>query len=208
VPADPPPPNASTPPSYRRFILLGVVLLALGIGAGIWLLSTVGDSSTSSPSTEQQVLGGGASGAVDSAGGDLTATTVTLAAGGRANTPTIAASSTTRPTTTKAGATTTTRPAKDAAGFTIVRPAQLPKEAQQTLALVEKGGPYPYDRDGIEFQNREKILPKKAAGYYHEYTVVTPGSDDRGARRIIAGSAGERYYTADHYASFVRVIAS
>ena len=208
MPADPQPPNASTPPSYRRFILLGVVLLALGIGAGVWLLSTVGDSASSSPSTEQQVLGSGASGGVDAGGADLTATTVTLAGGGRTNSSSTAPSPTVRPTTTKVGATSTTRPAKDAAGFTIVRPAQLPKEAQQTLALVEKGGPYPYDRDGIEFQNREKILPKKAAGYYHEYTVVTPGSDDRGARRIIAGSAGERYYTADHYASFVRVIAS
>lgn len=185
-------------PSYRRFIVLGVVLLALGVIAGVWLLTSLGGTS-SGVSTEQQVL------AADGPTGAATPTTVTLVGPGA--TPGVsAATTTTRPA--KATATTTSRPAKDADGFTIVRPAQLPKEAQQTLALVDKGGPYPYDRDGIEFQNREKILPKKPAGYYREYTVVTPGSSDRGARRIIAGQNGERYYTADHYDSFVRVLAA
>ena len=60
-------------------------------------------------------------------------------------------------------------------------------------------------QDGIEFQNREGILPDMPAGYYHEYTVVTPGSPDRGARRIVTGPAGEMYYTGDHYDSFQRI---
>lgn len=91
-------------------------------------------------------------------------------------------------------------------GLKVVTPDKLPPEARTTLNLVIKGGPFPYDRDGVVYQNRERILPAKAAGYYHEYTVVTPGSADRGARRIVAGGKGEFYYTDDHYASFTRVI--
>ncbi len=91
-------------------------------------------------------------------------------------------------------------------GLKVVTPDKLPPEARTTLQLVIKGGPFPYDRDGVVYQNRERILPARASGYYHEYTVVTPGSVDRGARRIVAGNKGEFYYTDDHYASFVRVI--
>jgi ribonuclease T1 len=87
-----------------------------------------------------------------------------------------------------------------------VRPEQLPAEARTTLRLIAGGGPFPYEQDGAVFQNRERRLPARSSGYYHEYTVVTPGSDDRGARRIIAGAGGERYYTDDHYESFVRVV--
>jgi ribonuclease T1 len=81
----------------------------------------------------------------------------------------------------------------------------LPLEARQTLALIESGGPFPYDQDGVVFENREGLLPDHDSGYYHEYTVPTPGSPDRGARRIITGSAGELYYTDDHYRSFERI---
>ncbi|WP_328322554.1 ribonuclease [Kribbella sp. NBC_00382] len=90
-------------------------------------------------------------------------------------------------------------------GLMFVSSADLPKEAQQTLALIDKGGPYPYSRDGIVFGNFEKLLPKQNKGYYHEYTVKTPGEKDRGARRIIAGKSDERYYTDDHYKSFRRI---
>ncbi|MFI5663633.1 ribonuclease domain-containing protein [Streptomyces sp. NPDC051684] len=79
----------------------------------------------------------------------------------------------------------------------------LPAEAHDTLDLIEQGGPYPYEQDGTVFSNREGILPSQSSGYYHEYTVITPGSDDRGARRIVTGDSDqEDYYTADHYASF------
>jgi len=81
----------------------------------------------------------------------------------------------------------------------------LPPEARTTLQLIRAGGPFPYRRDGIEFQNREHRLPGRARGYYREYTVPTPGSYDRGARRIIAGEPEEYYYTPDHYRSFARV---
>jgi ribonuclease T1 len=85
--------------------------------------------------------------------------------------------------------------------------AALPAEAQKTQGLIRAGGPFPYSKDGAVFGNREQILPRRERGFYREYTVPTPGSRDRGARRIVCG--GQRptlpetcYYTADHYASF------
>ena len=82
---------------------------------------------------------------------------------------------------------------------------ELPREARETLALIKKGGPFPYERDGSVFGNFEKRLPVKARGYYREYTVPTPGLKHRGARRIVAGREGEYYYTDDHYLSFRRI---
>jgi ribonuclease T1 len=87
-----------------------------------------------------------------------------------------------------------------------VSASSLPREAQQTIAVIKKGGPYPYKRDGIVFGNFEKRLPPHPRGYYHEFTVPTPGSRDRAARRIISGKAGELYYTDDHYETFRRVL--
>jgi ribonuclease T1 len=83
---------------------------------------------------------------------------------------------------------------------------KLPPEARQTLTLIQKNGPFPYQRDGAAFGNREGLLPKRDRGYYPEYTVKTPGAHDRGARRIVAGRASEYYYTDDHYRSFRRII--
>ena len=83
--------------------------------------------------------------------------------------------------------------------------AQLPAEARETLGLIRRGGPFPYERDGTVFGNFEKLLPVKERGYYREYTVKTPGVKSRGARRIISGRGGEIYYTSDHYKSFGRV---
>jgi ribonuclease T1 len=81
--------------------------------------------------------------------------------------------------------------------------SDLPSQAYDTLDLIASGGPFPYPQDGTVFQNREGILPSQSSGYYHEYTVKTPGSSTRGARRIDTGEEyQEDYYTADHYASF------
>lgn len=91
-------------------------------------------------------------------------------------------------------------------GLPAVKASQLPNEARQTLALIAKGGPYPYREDDGNFGNFEGLLPKKASGFYKEYTVVTPGESDRGARRIIAGEDGGKYYTADHYESFKFIV--
>jgi ribonuclease T1 len=92
--------------------------------------------------------------------------------------------------------------------------ADLPREARDTLALIRRGGPFPYRKDGTVFHNRERRLPPQPRGYYREYTVPTPGSRDRGARRIVAGAgprgdpatSGEYYYTDDHYETFRRIL--
>jgi len=75
----------------------------------------------------------------------------------------------------------------------------------QVLAAIESGEPLPYSEDGQTFQNREGLLPAQPIGYYAEYTVETPGSPDRGARRLVIGDGGETYYTDDHYASFTQI---
>jgi ribonuclease T1 len=116
--------------------------------------------------------------------------------------PTAAPSPTLRP----ARATPTRGPPATIDGLPTILPADLPPEALDTLDLIDRGGPFPFSRDGVVFQNREQLLPRQPQGYYHEYTVITPGSSDRGARRIIAGEAGERYYTDDHYDSFYVVV--
>ena len=100
-----------------------------------------------------------------------------------------------------------------AAPIPDVPAAELPQEAPETLALIGKGGPFPYRRDGTVFGNFERRLPVQRRGYYREYTVPTPGARGRGARRIVAGAgtggdvrtSGEYYYTDDHYATFRRI---
>jgi ribonuclease T1 len=91
-------------------------------------------------------------------------------------------------------------------GLPLVAQAQLPPEAADTVELIDAGGPFPEERDGVTFENREDLLPDEPRGYYAEYTVPTPGSDDRGARRIVAGDGGELYWTQDHYSSFGRIV--
>jgi ribonuclease T1 len=83
-----------------------------------------------------------------------------------------------------------------------IRESALPVEGRRVLALVRAGGPYQYGQDDQVFGNFERVLPVRDRGYYREYTVPTPGEGDRGARRIVAGNGGEKYYTGDHYATF------
>lgn len=90
-------------------------------------------------------------------------------------------------------------------GLAVVALADLPPEAADTVDRIDAGGPFPYDEDDGVFGNFEGLLPDQPSGYYREYTVETPGSDDRGARRIVAGSSGELYWTGDHYQSFERI---
>ncbi len=98
----------------------------------------------------------------------------------------------------------------DASGFSTISLAEMPEQAAQTYRLIARGGPFPYEKDGVVFGNRERLLPLKIRGYYHEYTVVTPGSSHRATRRIVCGGAVRTpdacYYTADHYASFRRIV--
>jgi ribonuclease T1 len=90
-------------------------------------------------------------------------------------------------------------------GLPWISRSELPPEALDTLDEIADGPPYPYDRDGVTFENREHLLPEEDSGYYQEFTVPTPGSSDRGARRIVWGLEDELYYTDDHYASFSRI---
>jgi ribonuclease T1 len=91
-------------------------------------------------------------------------------------------------------------------GLLWVAVSELPAEARRTLTLVDSGGPFPYSKDGATFGNFERLLPTRPGGFYREYTVPTPGTASRGARRIVTGEQERLYfYTADHYASFKRI---
>lgn len=110
---------------------------------------------------------------------------------------------TTRPST---GPTRSTGAQDPRSGLRVVALAELPREARATVALIDAGGPFPYAKDGVTFGNNERLLPAHPRGWYREYTVRTPGEQDRGARRIVTGDDDRLvFYTADHYGSFVQV---
>lgn len=94
-------------------------------------------------------------------------------------------------------------------GLATIRVAELPQQGQQTYERIHQGGPFPYDKDGTVFGNRERLLPSAKRGFYREYTVKTPGLKDRGAKRIVCGGPPKTpdscFYTADHYSSFRRI---
>lgn len=107
--------------------------------------------------------------------------------------------------TTTSASTSTSDPET---GLPLVALSSLPQEAQRTVRLIERGGPFPYAKDGATFGNRERLLPAQRPGWYREYTVRTPGEDDRGARRIVTGDGDRQlFWTDDHYQSFSRVQA-
>ena len=95
-------------------------------------------------------------------------------------------------------------------GSAVIHVTELPREGRATYELIRQGGPFPYGKDGTVFGNRERLLPSAKRGFYREYTVPTPGSRDRGARRIVCGGPSRTphacYYTVDHYASFQMIV--
>jgi len=95
-------------------------------------------------------------------------------------------------------------------GQPTVTLGDLPKQGRETYQLIQQGGPFPYEKDGVVFGNRERLLPAQKRGYYREYTVRTPGLRHRGVRRIVCGGAPTTpdacYYTADHYASYRLIV--
>jgi ribonuclease T1 len=168
-------------------------IAALAAVAAILLLSVIGcamPGSTQAAGGQTTAIGAAGTGP-QSTGSDLEKR--------KTPTPTPRPRQTPKATPTRAGP-------KRVDGLLVIYVDQLPREARETLRLIERGGPFPFDKDGIVFQNREGILPSRQRGYYHEYTVITPGENDRGARRIVTGSHGELYYTDDHYDSFKRVL--
>ena len=138
------------------------------------------------------------------AGSSTTASSSSRSATSSVATP----SSTRRSTPSSTGRTTPSSPTGERtpdSGLPTIAASELPREGRETLRLIHRGGPFPYDRDGITFQNRERMLPAQPRGYYAEYTVPTPGESDRGARRLVAGDDGDVYFTDDHYRSFRQV---
>lgn len=126
------------------------------------------------------------------------------------------ASPTTRPSATPTASPTRTRTPPTAtptatrirsqSGLPFILYDDLPPEAKETIRLIDNNGPFPFRQDDSTFQNREGILPRKPQGWYREFTVITPGARDRGARRIVEGEDGLLFYTDDHYANFREVI--
>ena len=100
--------------------------------------------------------------------------------------------------------------AQSDASVAVVAMATMPPQARDTYERIRQGGPFAYEKDGVVFGNRERILPSEKRGYYHEYTVKTPGSRDRGARRIVCGGPAKTpdacFYSDDHYSSFRRIV--
>ncbi|MGL5929397.1 MAG: ribonuclease domain-containing protein [Dermatophilaceae bacterium] len=130
--------------------------------------------------------------------------------GGNSAGPSLETTTSTARPTAPGGATASALPSPGetpTSGLPEVAESRLPGEAADTLALVRAGGPYPYEQDDGVFGNRERLLPRQPRGYYREYTVETPGEDDRGPRRLVVGEDGDIYWTTDHYASFQQVEA-
>ncbi|GAA1338207.1 ribonuclease domain-containing protein [Arthrobacter roseus] len=121
-----------------------------------------------------------------------------MAPGGTVSAPTNPALTNTSPS---APASTALVP-ENHSGLQGIAESELPPEAWDTLDLIGHGGPFPFDRDGLTFRNSERLLPAEPRGYYREYTVITPGESDRGARRIVVSDGLEKYYTSDHYSTF------
>ena len=181
-------------------------LAAVAAAAGILLLSVIGCAMTGSsqPAASANTTSAGA--ALPAGNNQMTTddhqeSSAVSSDQERRKTPTPAP----RPRRTPAATPTRAGPQR-IDGLPVIYVDQLPREARTTLRLIEQGGPFPYSKDGTVFQNREGILPSRPRGYYHEYTVITPGENHRGARRIVTGERGELYYTDDHYDSFSRIM--
>ena len=191
----------------RTVRLIGSVLVLLITIAGV-LLSTQRGQSTggglpparAEPSAVAQATAPVVTATVTP--GRVTPTATDVSSGRPSSVPTATLPAGGKPTPTQ---TPRGQPAATNDGLSLIDFSALPPQAQETILLIDKGGPFSYDRDGITFGNRERLLPIRADGYYREYTVITPGSSDRWARRVIAGQSGELYYTDDHYESFKRV---
>ena len=181
-------------------------LAAVAAAAGILLLSVIGCAMTGSSQPA-------ASANTTSAGAALPAGNNQMTTDDRQESSAVSSDQERRKTPTPAprprrspAATPTRAGPQRIDGLPVVYVDQLPREARTTLRLIEQGGPFPYSKDGTAFKNRAGILPSRPRGYYHEYTVITPGENDRGARRIVTGERGELYYTDDHYDSFSRIM--
>lgn len=171
----------SAPTGRSRVLLAGGLLLCAAVVLGLLLLPGGRGAGQAAPAPDAVVTSG--SQPQQTAGGSSPTATTALPA---------------------------TREQPDAAhtpisGLPTIAESDLPAEARETMRLIEDGGPFPHRQDASTFFNREGILPDRRRGYYREYTVRTPRSPDRGARRIVAGAEGDLYFTPDHYDSFQQI---
>ena len=175
----------------RRALQILVVILSLALLAACFRIYSLSQSSPNTSNTPKVIQ--------NNNGGN-----VTQKSSANAN----------RPVTTDAASNPSDTSRSDySSGITTIEYTALPKEAQVVIRMIQNRSEFPHRQDGQTFSNRERILPSQARGYYQEYTVPTPGADNRGARRIVSGqgatgdnaTSGEYYYTGDHYRSFARV---
>lgn len=201
--------SRSTPRRSGGFVPLLVVGV---IALGVWMMLSRPASAPQAPPTPSATAVTAAEGTLDVEASPatpaetqaaVTAETPTIEAPAALAAPTKAPTNTPKPA--KPTATPTRGPPARIDGLPVITLDELPPEALETLALIENDGPFPFSKDGSTFQNRERLLPRQPTGYYREYTVITPGENDRGARRIVGGEESELYYTDDHYASFARI---
>ncbi|MFD4906144.1 ribonuclease [Kitasatospora purpeofusca] len=181
----------------RLWTALAVLICVLAAAVGYLLSDDTGGSSSKTAASKTAASKTAATATGATATGPAAASTAPVA-------PKPSAPRSSAPATPPATAAGTGWVPTDPALADVCR-TRLPDQARDTLGLIAKGGPYPYRSDGIVFENRESRLPRKTSGYYHEFTVVTPGSGDRGARRVVTGGVGEQYWTADHYATFQEI---
>lgn len=203
-------PRRISPTKSLVFVLVALVVFFV---ARSGLLETIPQADTSArPATlttapVEQVTAPGEPGATDAAGMASEATPAPVAAPAEPVASAMVAATPVSPTpTANAPPAQASATATRASNLPTVAYADLPPAAHDTIRLIEQGGPFPFDRDGITFQNRERRLPLRPQGYYREYTVITPGVRTRGARRIVTGQGGEMYYTDDHYDSFREIV--
>ena len=198
-------PTGQFGPIRRGVLAALILLLLLPLLAACNVRSTIQEAASQAGAAMEAAATRGAQGNVTPTRTPKARATPTYTPKARA-TPTRTAKARVTPTRTAKALATATPRAQGGSGLPTIRYQDLPKQARETIALIEKGGPFPFERDDIVFQNREQLLPRQRSGYYREYTVITPGSRDRGERRIIAGAGGELYYSDDHYESFKEVI--
>lgn len=198
-------PTGQFGPIRRGVLAALILLLLLPLLAACNVRSTIQEAASQAGAAMEAAATRGAQGNVTPTRTPKARATPTYTPKARV-TPTRTAKARVTPTRTAKALATATPRAQGVSGLPTIRYQDLPKQARETIALIEKGGPFPFERDGIVFQNREQLLPRQRSGYYREYTVITPGSRDRGERRIIAGAGGELYYSDDHYESFKEVI--
>ncbi len=164
--------------------------------------STATESATTAPTTEPTGTPTAILAATEQPTAEATATDTSVPT----RQPTVTSTATQPPTRAPPTATAAPTRIRSQSGLPYILYNDLPPEAQETIRLIDNNGPFPFRQDDSTFQNRERILPIEPFDWYREFTVITPGSPDRGARRIVEGEDGLLFYTDDHYDSFREVI--